>query len=192
MLEVIYAWLPDFSRAATNKVYEVVFALLQSGEAKSSLVNPLYEVCKALKKAANPKDEDMAWIEQLNQSSFAFIFDKRDLWYKNDFLDKKLVAHFYIYSETCSDLSHPMDAKLKQFCVTYLQNVANGIIVDSVDNKQVAEKMSILIIVMTRIAIRDNDLATDIVPTFGNILAKTKHKNVANNLIVCLTDLCKK
>lgn len=192
MLEVIYAWLPDFSRAATNKLYEVVYALLASGEAKSSLVNPLYEVCKALKKAANPKDEDIAWIEQLNQESFKYIFDKRDLFYKSDFLEKKLVAHYYIYSETCSDLPHPMDATIKQFCVTYLKNVSNGIIVDSVDNKHVAEKMCVLIIVMTRIAIRDNDLATDIVPTFGNILAKTKHKNVANNLIVCLTDLCKK
>lgn len=192
MLEVIYAWLPDFSRAATNKLYETIFSLLQTGDATSSLVNPLYEVSKALKKAANPKSEDTAWIEDLNKRALEYIFDKRDVFYKNDFLEKRLVSHYYIYSETCSDLSTPMDATMKQFCVKYLQNVANGIIADYVDNKQVAEKMCVLIIVMTRIAIRDNDAATDVVPTFGKILAKTKHKNVANNLIVCLTDLCKK
>lgn len=192
MLEVIYAWLPDFSRAATNKLYETIFDLLGSGEAISSLVNPLYEVSKALKKAANPKSEDTAWIEELNQRALEYIFDKRDVFYKNDFLEPRLVSYYYIYSETCSDLSTPMDPSMKQFCIKYLQNVANGVIVDYVDNKQVAEKMCVLIIVMTRIAIRDNDAATDVVPTFGKILAKTKHKNVANNLIVSLTDLCKK
>lgn len=192
MLEVIYAWLPDFSRAATNKLYETIFRLLSIGEAAASLVNPLYEVSKALKKAANPKSEDVAWIEELNGRAFEYIFDKRDVFYKNDFLEKRLIAYYYIYSETCSDLPTPMDATMKQFCVKYLQNVANGVIVDYVDNKAVAEKMCVLIVVMTRIAIRDNDAATEVVPTYGRILAKTKHKNVANNLIVCLTDLCKK
>lgn len=192
MLEVIYAWLPDFSRAATNKLYETIFDLLGSGEAISSLVNPLYEVSKALKNAANPKSEDTAWIEELNQRALEYVFDKRDVFYKNDFLEPRLVSYYYIYSETCSDLSTPMDPSMKQFCIKYLQNVANGVIVDYVDNKQVAEKMCVLIIVMTRIAIRDNHAATDVVPTFGKILAKTKHKNVANNLIVSLTDLCKK
>lgn len=193
MLEVIYAWLPDLSRAATNKLYETIFDLLARGEATSSLVNPLYEVSKALKKAANPKGpEDTAWIEELNARALEYVFDKRDLFYKNDFLEKRLVSYYYLYSETCSDLSTPMDTSMKQFCIKYLQNVANGVIVDHVDNKQVAEKLCVLIIVMTRIAIRDNDAATEVVPTFGKILAKTKHKNVANNLIVCLTDLCKK
>lgn len=189
MMEVIYGWLSDFSHAATNKLYETIFKLLENGEAASSLVNPLYEVCKALKKAAS---NDSLWIEDLNRRSLEFIIDKRDTFYKNDFLEKRLVSYYYLYSETCSDLSTPMDATIKQFCIKYLQNVANGVISDHVDNKQVAEKMCVLIIVMTRIAIRDNDAATDVVPTFGKILAKTKHKNVANNLIVCLTDLCKK
>lgn len=192
MLEVMYAWLTDFSRATTNKVYETVYELLASGEATSSLVNPLYETCKALMKAANPKAEDNSWIERLNQGSLKYIYDKRDLFYKNDFLEKRLISHYYIYSETCSDLSHPMDETMKQFCVKYLQNVAAGVIVDHVDNKQVAEKLCVLIIVMTRISIRDNEVATDVVPIFGRILSKTKHKNVANNLIICLTDLCKK
>lgn len=192
MLEVIYAWLPDFSRAATNKLYETIFEMLKSGEATSSLVNPLYEVSKALKKAANPKSEDITWIEELNKQALEYIFDKRDSFYKNTFLEKRLISFYYIYSETCSDLPTPMDATIKSFCVKYLQNVANGVIVDYVDNKQVAEKMCVLIVVMTRIAIRDNDVATDVVPTFGKILSKTKHKNVSNNLIVCLTDLCKK
>lgn len=194
MLEVIFAWMPDISRVTINKLYETIYDLLLAGTvSSSSLVNPLYEVCKALKKTENPKGEDnLTWIEALNRSSLSYIADKRDLFYKNEALERQLVINFYIYSETCTDLPHPADPSIKSFCVTYLRNVSSGVISDDVDNKKVAQKLCVLVIVITRLAIRDNDLANDIVPVYGQLLAKTKHKNVANNLIICLTDMCKK
>lgn len=184
--------MKDFSRTTINNLYETIYDLLNKGVATSSLVNPLYEVCSALKKCANPKATDSSWVEDLNKNSWSHIFEKRDIFYKSEFLDKQYISYMYLYSETCADLPNPMEVQLKKFYLKYLANVAEKVVLDSPDDKKVAEKICSLVVVMTRIAIRDNDVATEVIPMFGQILSTTRHKNTSNNLIVCLTDLCKK
>lgn len=68
----------------------------------------------------------------------------------------------------------------------------SSVIDHSLTSSELNTKICTTVIVLTRLGVRDVEIASAIVPYLARILKKSNNKKVVSNLIACLTDLCKK
>ncbi|XP_059616101.1 condensin-2 complex subunit D3-L [Phlebotomus argentipes] len=185
MLEIIHAWMTHFSRATLNNLYIEIQKRLTEGNLPTSLISPLYNVCLKLRQAAE-MEHDREWIITLNAIAEDFIWtERRQLTSGGWEIDRKMINFLYIYSETSVDLSQKPRQRILQLFYQLLRE-------SRVIQASNPAKCSTLVITVTRLAIRDSDIAAEVLPELGKLLRSTQHRNLACNIIVSLTDMCKK
>ncbi|XP_055689222.1 condensin-2 complex subunit D3-like isoform X2 [Lutzomyia longipalpis] len=185
MLEIIHAWMPHFSRTTLNNLYNLIQRHLSEGNLPTSLVSPLYNVCLKQRQSAE-MEHDREWIITLNAIAEDFVWTHRLQLTSSEWeINQKMVNFLYIYSETSMDLTQ----KPRQRFLDFFYQLLRECRVTQASNP---EKCCTLVIFVSRLAIRDTDIAAEVLPELGKLLKTTQHKSVACNIIVALTNLCKK
>uniref|UniRef100_A0A1B0DHX5 Condensin complex subunit 1 C-terminal domain-containing protein n=1 Tax=Phlebotomus papatasi TaxID=29031 RepID=A0A1B0DHX5_PHLPP len=171
MLEIINAWMTHFSRATLNNLYIVIQKHLSEGNLPTSLVSPLYNVCLKLRQCAG-KEHDREWINTLNAIAEDFIWTHRlQLSSEGWEINQKMINFLYIYSETSVDLSQKPRQEFLDF---FYRLIRESRIMQDAN----PDKCCTLVIFITRLAIRDSDVAAEVVPELGKLLKSTRHKSL--------------
>lgn len=131
------------------------------------------------------------WIESLNTIAKNYLVEHR-----NEYLDtqrpvdERFLNYMLIYSDSSVHLPRNPEYEAMHLMVKFINNTANAH--QNEINVDQSMKLSVTITVLTRLAVRDVEVASAVLPAFTRILKASKNKTIVNNLIVCLTDLCKK
>ncbi|GAB0091700.1 Condensin-2 complex subunit [Sergentomyia squamirostris] len=185
MLEIIHAWMKNFSPATINHFYITVQKRLSEGNLPTSLISPLYNICLKFKQCTDMA-HDKEWIVTLNGIAEDFIWSNRLQLTSSEWEINRKMTHFlYVYSETSVDL--PQKPR-QEFLELFYRLIRES----RTSQTRNPEKCCCLVIFTTRLALRDSDIAAEVVPELGKLLRSTQHKSIACNIIVALTDLCKK
>lgn len=192
ILEVISCWIPHFSHHALNTIYSMLFDLLKSASSNPTLITYIYDVCYSIKTFAKSNTD---WIEEINTIAKTYLMSHR-----NEYLDvqrsvdERFLNYMLIYSDSCANLPKNPEYQVMQMMVTFINNAAQdrskspGTSFRGDRNM----KLSVTVTVLTRLAVRDVEIASAVVPAFALILKASTNKSIVANMITCLTDLCKK
>uniref|UniRef100_A0A336MX24 CSON008800 protein n=1 Tax=Culicoides sonorensis TaxID=179676 RepID=A0A336MX24_CULSO len=192
ILEVIICWIPHFSHHALNQMYSILFDLLKSGSSNPTLVTFIYDVCYSIKTFAKSNND---WIEELNKIAKDYLMSHRDEYldsYRT--VDERFLNYMLIYSDSSTNLPKSPDYEVMHLMVTFINNAAEDKTASPGTSFRGDRnmKLSVTITVLTRLSVRDIEIASAIVPAFARILKSSTNKSIVSNLITCLTDLCKK
>lgn len=109
-------------------------------------------------------------------------------------VDERFLNYMLIYSDSSANLPKSPDYQIMHLMVTFINNAAE----DKTNSPTTSfrgdrnMKLSVTITVLTRLGVRDVEIAAAVVPAFARILKSSSNKSIVANLITCLTDLCKK
>lgn len=167
--------------------------LLESGKAPISLLHHLYEICILIRTNLYGKDDTYKFIEQLNGKCKGFLSNQNSL-SSDGFLksDEKNLSYLLLYCETNTDLPKPPDRIVVDLLFDFSKKVLQDKVQISLE-MDIPRKINCCLVVLTRFAIRDNELASEVTPLLAHFLRKTTmHISILNTCIQCVTDLCKR
>lgn len=191
VLEVIQHWAENFNTNSKTQIVSKLCQALESGSCVISTVNRIYEICTTTRTNLFGEEDTLLFVKRLNEISRQYI-----LQHAEDFArrtnDEKALCFMLIYNETNTDLPIRPDRKVLDFMFSLIRQVLTDKIKVSVEN-DVSRKLNCCIIVLTRFAVRDNELASELTPDIALLLRKkTMHISVIKTSMQCLNDLCKK
>lgn len=191
VLEVIQHWAPSLNTNSKNQLVSKLSAALESGACAISMVNRIYEICTTTRTIVFGKKDTLEFIKRLTEISRHYILQHAE-GFSERTNDEKTLCFLLIYSETNTDLPKRPDRKVLDFIFNFIRQVLNDKLKISIEN-DVPRKLNCCIIVLTRFAVRDNELASDLTPDLAMLLKKrTMHISVIKTSMQCLNDLCKK
>ena len=191
VLEVIQNWTPVFSNNSKTQIAVKLSHALESGSCSIPLVNHLYEICTSTRTILFGKDESLKFTKRLNELSKKYILDNTENFPRNS-NDEKFLCFMLVYCETNTDLPKRPDRNIIDFVLNFVRQVLNDKLKVTQEN-DIPRKLNCCIIVLTRFAVRDNELAAELTPDLAMLLRK-KNLNVSiiKTSMQCLNDLCKK
>ncbi|CRL00276.1 CLUMA_CG013549, isoform A [Clunio marinus] len=191
ILEVIHNWIESFNDHSKTQIVNSIERVLESGRCSISFVSHLYETCCLTRSTLFTKDENLKFIEHSNESSLNQVINNLES-FSSSLSDEKVLNFMLLYCETNTDLSQHPDQRIITFLFEFLKKVVNGDINITTEN-DVSRKLNCCIIILTRFAVRDAELASELSPKLGMLLRKlSMHIRVIKTSIQCLNDLCKK
>lgn len=191
ILEVIQNWTPSFNINSKTQIASKISELFEKGNCPISLVHHLYEICTLTRTILFGKEEMLKFSRKLNEGSRKYVLGHSESFAENAG-DEKILCFLLLYCETNTDLPKRPDKNLLEFLFDFLRKIVNDKIKVSTEN-DVTRKLNCCIIVMTRFAVRDNELASDLTPLLAMILKKkSMHMSSIKTAMQCLNDLCKK
>lgn len=197
VLEVIEAWIKDFSRSALNQIFNILSDILKSGSSNVTLIQYIYDVCRlaCITSQQNSQNSDQDWIVNLNGISKQYLINNRNNFItNNDSLDERYLNYMLIYSESNTDLLQHPDKEILTLLIRYLNSISNEKEQFYLDqNNTFDRKVNLSLIVLTRFAIRSTEIASRIVPEFDNLLRKKNLRDSTTKTLIKLSnDLCKR
>lgn len=189
ILEVIQCWMPSFSEGSNIKIAEKLSHMLENGKCTLSVVSIIYELCIASRNIISGKDHNLSFIKRLNEKSQKYVNENFESFLNTS--DEMFLAFLLLYCETNTDLQQRPDKKITDQLHDFIKGILSGKIVVSIQF-DVPRKLNIAMIVLTRFAIRDDELASEITPDLAMLLRMNLVVNVIKTAMQCLNDLCKK
>jgi condensin-2 complex subunit D3 len=191
ILEVIQNWTPSFNVNSKTQIVSKISELFEKGKCPISLVHHLYEIFTLTRTILFGKEDMLKFSKKINEFSKKYILDNSLIFLENSG-DEKILSFLLLYCETNTDLPRRPDEKLVKFLFEFLRKAVNDKSKMTVES-DTPRKMNVLIIVLTRFAMRDNELASDLTPLLAMVLKKSKmHVSCVKTSMQCLNDLCKK
>jgi condensin-2 complex subunit D3 len=190
ILEIIRNWIDTFSVAAKTQIASKLTTVLESGKCPISFVSHLYEIAIYARATISNKEDAKKFIGKLNFLSKKFILDHCESFEVTE-QDEKFLSFLLIYCESNTDLSSKPDRNVLKFLFKFLKKILNDKLSVTVQ-KDIPRKLNIVIIVLTRFAIRDHELASELTPDLAALLRKPLNISIINTTMKCLNDLCKK
>ena len=191
VLEVIQSWTSSFNNNSISQIALKITEVLKSGTCSVTTVHHLYEICITSRTIVFGKDATKKFVQQLHDSCQSYI-----LAHCHDFEestnDEKILCYILLFCETNTDLPKRPDRRILDFLFNFIHKILN-------DKSQVSlkhdipRKLNFSIVALTRFAIRDNELASEVTPDLALLLRKNNmHISVIKTSMQCLNDLCKK
>lgn len=191
ILEVIQNWTTSFNNNSKTQIAAKLGQVLESGRCSITMVHHLYEICTQTRSIMFGKDEHLKFARRLNESSKKYILDNA-VDFTGSSSDEMILCYMLLYCEANTDLPMRPDKKLLDFMFDFVRKVLNDKLKVSIEN-DMPRKLNVTIIVLTRFAVRDNELASELTPDLAMLLRKrTMHISVIKTSMQCLNDLCKK
>ncbi|CAO1361448.1 unnamed protein product [Diamesa serratosioi] len=190
ILEVIKEWMKYFNSNSILTIATKSSEMLKRGECQIGIIQHLYEICLMARMQHEMDNVKTNFPTRLNEISLKFLLDNFEN-FRNNSSNEKFLSYMLIYCESNTDLPNKCNQKLLDLCIDYLRDAVRGKISFSIQH-DVPRKLNILITVLTRFAIRDNEIASIISPELGMLLRKNLNISVIKNIMLCLNDLCKK
>lgn len=191
VLEVIQNWTTSFNNNSKTQIAAKLGQVLEAGSCSITTVHHLYEICISTKSLLFGKNETLTFINQLNENSKKHILNNSASFDQSS-SDEKTLCHILLYCETNTDLPKRPDREIINFLFEFVRKVLNDKLKVSLEH-DVPRKLNCCIIVLTRFAIRDNELASEVTPDLAMLLRKqSMHITVIKTSMQCLNDLCKK
>lgn len=189
ILEVIQNWVNSFNVNSQTQIALKISELFEKGKCPISLVHHLYEICTLTRTILFGKEEMIKFSKRLNEGSKKYILDHSENFAEN--ADEKVLSFLLLYCETNTDLPRRPDKAIVDFLFEFLRKVVSDKLKVSVED--MPRKLNCCVIIMTRFAVRDNELASDLTPLLAMILKKKNmHISCVKTSMQCLNDLCKK
>ncbi|CAG9806774.1 unnamed protein product [Chironomus riparius] len=190
ILEVIQNWIETFSDNSRAQMLGKMTEVLLNGECPISVISHLYETCILTISSLLNDEEIKKFSTKLNEVSKKFILTNFVNFHVEE-NSEKMLSYLLIYCESNTDVSVRPDKRILNLLFDFLKKILNNQIIISVQN-DIPRKVNIIIIVLTRFAIRDNELAAELTPDLATLLRKNLNISVIKTTMQCLNDLCKK
>lgn len=190
ILEVIQNWTSSFNVNSKTQIASKITELLEKGSCPVSLVHHLYEICTLARTILFGKEEIVKFQKSLNERSKNYVLEHSKNFAESG--NEKFLCFLLLYCETNTDLPKRPEKALLEFLFDFLRKIDEDKIKVSIEN-DTPRKLNCCIIVMTRFAVRDNELASDLTPLLAGVLKKKNmHISCVKTSMQCLNDLCKK
>lgn len=188
ILEVIHNWIETFSVNSRTQIACVMSEVLENGDCPISMVAHLYEICKLTRTTL--ANDQTKFAGNLNFIAKNFLMNNFQNFSTGE-SNEKILSYILIYCESNTDLPSRPDKKIIELFLDFLRKVLNNQIAVSVQN-DIPRKLNVIIIVLTRFALRDGELAAELTPDLTALLRKNINVSVIKTTMQCLNDLCKK
>lgn len=189
ILEVVYSWITIFSVNSRTQIAFKTSEVLEKAECPITVVAHLYETCK-LTRSTLCNDDDQDFYEKLNYKSKKFIVENFASFASSE-NNEVMLSSLLIYCESNTDLPSRPDQKIIELLFDFLRKVINNRLTISMQN-DIPRKLNVVIIVLTRFALRDAEMAAELTPDLTALLSKNVNISVIKTTMQCLNDLCKK
>ena len=190
ILEVVYSWLSIFSVNSRTQIAYKTSEVLEKAECPITIVAHLYEICKLSRSTLCNDDGLKQFCGKLNSISKKLIIDNFASFETSE-SNEMMLSSILIYCESNTDLPTRPDPKIIELLFGFLRKVKNNKLVISMQN-DVPRKLNVVIIVLTRFALREAEMASELTPDLAALLSKNVNISVIKTTMQCLNDLCKK
>lgn len=190
ILEVIRNWIATFSVSSRTQMATKMTAVLENGECPISMVSHLYEICSLTRASLGDTKDNERFVKQLNQLSKKAIVENFSTYHLSE-SNERLLSFILIFCETNTDLLCRPDKTVLDMFFGFLRKIVNNQLPVSAQN-DIPRKLNVIIVALTRFALRDNELAADLTPDLASLLRKNVNISVIKTSMQCLNDLCKK
>ncbi|KAG5671536.1 hypothetical protein PVAND_001729 [Polypedilum vanderplanki] len=190
ILEVIRNWIETFSINSRAQMASVMTDVLKNGDCPISMVSHLYEICTLTRSTLNNIEDNEQFALRINTIAKKFVLENFQTFHLSE-IDEKMLSYILIYCESNTDLSLRPDKKIIDLFFDFLKKILKNELTVSAQY-DTPRKLNIIVVCLTRFAIRDNELAAELAPELASLLRKSVVVSVIKNTIQCLNDLCKK
>lgn len=190
ILEVIYSWIEIFSVNSKTQIACQMSEVLENGECPITMVAHLYEICKLTRATLFNADDQKKFSGKLNNNSKRFILENFSNFASSE-SNEKMLSFILIYCESNTDLPSRPDQKIIDLFFAFVRKIINNQLPVSLQ-KDIPRKLNVILIVLTRFALRDGEMAAELTPELATMLRKNVNINVIKTTMQCLNDLCKK
>lgn len=188
ILEVIHNWIETFSVNSRTQIASKMSEVLEDGDCPISMVAHLYEICKLTR--ATLANDQTKFAGKLNLKAKNFLINNFENFSSGE-SNEKMLSYMLIYCESNTDLPSRPDRKVVDLFFDFLRKILNNQLIVSLQN-DIPRKLNIIIIVLTRFALRDGEMAAELTPDLAALLRKNVNVSVIKTTMQCLNDLCKK
>lgn len=191
ILEVIKNWTTAFNANSQTQIAAKLAQLFESGKCPITMIHHLYEICMLTRSILFGPDDQAKFAARLNAGSKKYVLENFEN-FAGSSSDEKILCFMLLYCESNTDLPQRPDRKLLDLLFGFVRQITNDKLKVSVEN-DIPRKLNCCIITLTRFAVRDNELASELTPDLAMLLRKpTMHISVVKTSMQCLNDLCKK
>lgn len=191
ILEVVHNWIESFNDNSKSQIAIKSSKLLENGKCPITLLHHVYEICTIARKLLYEKTNNLKFITQLNQTAHNFIIENRDC-FEMSSANEKFLSYLLLYCETSTDLPKRPDDDCIEFLSSFLGRIVSERIRVTLEN-DIPRKLNCVIIILTRFALRDAEMASEVTPKLAALLRrKSMPVGVVKTTMQCLNDLCKK
>lgn len=191
IIEVIQSWLTTFNHNSQTQISAKLSKALEAGCCSLTMAHHLYELCTSIRTILFGKENTAKFITRLNEVSKTYILDNTENFIRVT-NDEKMLCYMLLYCEASTDSPKRPDRMVIKFALNVIQQVLQDKLRVSIE-LDVPRKLNVCIIFLTRFAVRDAELASELTPYLGLLLRKkTLHISVIKTSMQCLNDLCKK
>lgn len=191
VLEVIQNWTTSFNTNSKTQIATKLGQVLMDGRCSITTVHHLYEICISTKSILFGKNKTLDFVSNLNEISKRHILNNRKSFDQSS-NDEKMLCYILLFCETNTDLPKRPESEVIDFLFYFVREVLNDKLKVRLEH-DIPRKLNCCIIVLTRFAVRDNELASEVTPDLAMLLRKqTMHISVIKTSMQCLNDLCKK
>lgn len=182
--------------------FSCIVNLMKSGTIPPSIISKAFNFCIAIatkseeNKNSNSKPSSatkrksktqIKWMKDIHSTAEKHLLENIDRFHENRAL---IMSYLFSYSEVNLELYVRPDPAIVRLIHKYLEEY-----IDTNDTDLYSEDVTFLnqmIILAARFSIRDTAVANITCLLFRMILKKTDRPTTVSNIIVCITDLCKK
>lgn len=191
LIEVIQNWIVFFNKDSKIQISTRLSEVLEAGSCSITMLHHLYEICVTTRKILNGDNDTNKFIGELNKLSQKYILDNvAD--FEGISNDERFLCYILLYCESNTDLPIRPDRRVIDFMFNFIRKILSDELKIRLEN-DIPRKLNSCIVVLTRFAIRDNELASEVTPDLSMLLRKqTMHMSVIKTSMQCLNDLCKK
>lgn len=191
ILEVVKAWIDQFSKSAIAQMVAHFGELLKAGKSNITMIPYFYDLCKMARKRMFENPEKVSeFVTDLNNIAKNYLLANLMSFHTNSH-DEKFLNYLMIYGETATDLPSRPDKQILDYFFTYLKTAVEGKISFSVQH-DTPRKINLVVTLLTKFAIRDYELAASLSPYLGKLLGKKIPITIIGNVMLALNNLCKK
>lgn len=190
ILEVIYSWISIFSADSRTQIAFRTSEILEKAECPITMVAHIYEICKLTRSTLCNDDGLEQFCGKLNYKSKNFIINNFASFASSE-NNEIMLSSILIFCESNTDLQSRPDQKIIELLFEFLRKIINNNLTISMQN-DIPRKLNIIIIVLTRFALRDPEMAAELTPDLAALLSKNVNISVIKTTMQCLNDLCKK
>lgn len=191
VLEVIESWTNSFSINSKTQIAVKLTQALESGCCSITTVHHLYEICTTTRTLLFGKEATQKFIIRLHEACKKYILENSETFEQNT-NGEKILCFILLFCDTNTDLPKRPDRRILDILFNFIRRVLNDKLPVSQEN-DIPRKLNTSIIALTRFAVRDNELASELTPDLASLLSKrTMHISVIKTSMQCLNDLCKK
>lgn len=191
VLEVIQNWTTSFNNNSKSQIVLKLTHALESGSCSITTVHHLYEICTTTRTILFGEDATKKFVHRLHEACRKYILEHQGAFDKSS-SDERILCYILIFCETNTDLPKRPDRRILDFLFAFVRKILNDKLQMSLE-KDIPRKLNTCIVALTRFAVRDNELASELTPDLASLLRKrTMHIGVIKTAMQCLNDLCKK